>query len=139
MSREPASSKRPSHEADCLFCNFSRDADRVTERSVHFFARLDSFPVSRGHTLIISNRHVLSPFELREDEWCDFYEILAGVYDAIEAEYSPDGYNVGINVGSAGGQTVAHLHIHVIPRYEGDVRDPAGGVRKIVPNLVSYP
>jgi len=99
---------------------------------------LDGYPVSRGHTLIIPKRHVGSFFELETAEHDDILLMIQEAKKRLDADYSPDGYNIGINDGPAAGQTVPHLHIHIIPRYEGDQDDPRGGVRWIFPDKADY-
>ncbi len=98
----------------------------------------DSFPVSPGHALVITRRHIANWFDATHDEQAN---LLAGIEiakKAIEASHQPDGYNIGINVGEAAGQTVPHLHVHVIPRYQGDVGDPTGGVRHVIADKANY-
>lgn len=103
-----------------------------------FYAKPDSFPVSRGHTLIIPKRHVITFFELDDAEKREFFRVLADVRQRLDLMFSPDGYNIGVNIGSAAGQTVEHVHIHVIPRYIGDVDNPEGGVRSVIPGKGPY-
>lgn len=98
----------------------------------------DGFPLTRGHTLIIPRRHVPSFFELTADERVAVLDVLERAKSALDAEFQPDGYNVGINDGAAAGQTVMHLHVHLIPRYKGDRADPRGGVRWILPDKAAY-
>ena len=99
---------------------------------------LDGYPVSRGHTLVIPKRHVGSFFELEGNERDDILSMLDQAKTHLNAEYAPDGYNIGINDGPAAGQTVPHLHVHLIPRYRGDQDDPRGGVRWIFPEKADY-
>lgn len=98
----------------------------------------DAYPVSEGHTLIIPRRHVRSWFETNPGEQHAILELLAKARAQLDAEYHPAGYNIGINDGVAAGQTVPHLHIHLIPRYEGDHPEPRGGVRWVLPGKASY-
>jgi diadenosine tetraphosphate (Ap4A) HIT family hydrolase len=88
--------------------------------------------------LILPARHVGSFFELARDERSELFDLLAESKVQLDREFSPDSYNVGINDGPAAGQTIAHLHIHLIPRYSGDCADPRGGVRWIVPDKADY-
>jgi len=104
----------------------------------HAVAISDAFPVNPGHALIISRRHVESLFELSVDEQIALWSLLPVVKAAIESHHSPAGYNVGVNVGVAAGQTVGHVHVHLIPRYEGDADDPRGGVRWVLPARADY-
>ncbi|PZN73122.1 MAG: HIT family protein [Candidatus Methylumidiphilus alinenensis] len=98
----------------------------------------DGFPVSPGHSLIIPKRHCVSFFELTDEERTSLFQQLTEAKTGLDVEYRPDGYNIGINEGVAAGQTVFHLHIHLIPRYHGDTSDPRGGVRWIFPEKASY-
>jgi diadenosine tetraphosphate (Ap4A) HIT family hydrolase len=98
----------------------------------------DGFPVNPGHTLLIPRRHVASLFELTAEEQAAVWALLPAVKERLDARHSPAGYNVGVNVGEAAGQTVGHAHVHVIPRYVGDVEDPRGGVRWVVPERAAY-
>ncbi|MEO8655120.1 MAG: HIT family protein [Ramlibacter sp.] len=104
----------------------------------HGFVIRDAYPISPGHTLIIAKRHVGSFFELATDERTALLLLLEQSKIAIERELAPAGYNIGINEGVAGGQTVPHLHIHLVPRYAGDQPDPRGGVRWIFPDKAKY-
>jgi diadenosine tetraphosphate (Ap4A) HIT family hydrolase len=98
----------------------------------------DGFPVSPGHTLVIPRRHVGSFFDLTSNERTEMLTLLDQAKMDLDKEFNPDGYNIGINDGAAAGQTVPHLHIHLIPRYEGDQSDPRGGVRWIFPEKADY-
>lgn len=102
------------------------------------FALRDGFPVSPGHTLVILRRLVATWFDATPEERAAIFELVDEVKCALDTEYHPDGYNIGINAGEAAGQTVMHLHIHVIPRYRGDVDDPRGGVRHVIPGKGNY-
>jgi diadenosine tetraphosphate (Ap4A) HIT family hydrolase len=112
-------------------------ADHVAGNELAFAIR-DAFPVSPGHTLIVPRRLVATWFEATDAEQHALLALAATVRDALEVEFRPDGYNLGVNVGAAAGQTVMHLHLHVIPRYNGDVRDPRGGVRHVIPGKGNY-
>lgn len=98
----------------------------------------DGFPISPGHTLIIPKRHIGSFFELTADEQAELMALLGSAKIVLDKDHSPNGYNIGINDGPAAGQTVPHLHIHLIPRYKGDRADPRGGVRWIIPEKADY-
>ena len=121
---------------DCVFCNISQDR-RIAENDL-CFAIYDDFPVSKGHTLIIPKRHVADYFDLTEDEVMAMQALMRDIKAKIDSELSPDGYNIGINVNAAAGQTVFHVHMHLIPRYVGDVENPRGGVRGIIPAKQKY-
>lgn len=102
------------------------------------FAIRDSFPVSPGHTLVVPRRLINEWWKATPTERLAMFELVDDVKRRLDAEYAPDGYNVGFNAGSAAGQTVGHLHLHVIPRYDGDVPDPRGGVRHVIPEQGNY-
>jgi diadenosine tetraphosphate (Ap4A) HIT family hydrolase len=102
------------------------------------FAIRDAFPVSPGHTLVITRRPVATWFDASRDEQLAILALIDEVKDGLDAELAPDGYNVGFNAGTAAGQTVMHLHVHVIPRFAGDVADPRGGVRHVIPGRGNY-
>jgi superfamily II DNA or RNA helicase/HKD family nuclease/diadenosine tetraphosphate (Ap4A) HIT family hydrolase len=98
----------------------------------------DAFPVSRGHTLIVPRRHVASWFDATDAERAEMLAVVEAVRELHELAHQPDGWNIGINIGKAAGQTVQHVHLHMIPRYVGDVPDPRGGVRHVIPGLGNY-
>ncbi|MDQ5971032.1 MAG: hypothetical protein QG603_809 [Patescibacteria group bacterium] len=122
----------------CFFCDIQKNDDRKVAESVFFNARFSEVPVSDGNCEIWPKEHRESWFELNESEWSDLYSIIKEVKNKIETKYKPDGYNVGFNVGVAGGQSQKHIHIHVIPRYLGDVANPRGGVRNVIPAKGDY-
>ena len=114
----------------CIFCNIDKKEILFeNELAIAFF---DAMPVSKGHTLIIPKRHSENYFELTKEEISAMFELSKKVKEHLDNLYHPDGYNVGFNVNEAGGQSVMHTHMHVIPRYTGDVPHPRGGIRKIV-------
>ena len=102
------------------------------------FAIRDRFPVSPGHTLVITRRPVPDWFGAMPAEQSSILALVDEVKRALDAELHPDGYNVGFNAGAAAGQTVMHLHVHVIPRFTGDMDDPSGGVRHVIPEKGKY-
>jgi diadenosine tetraphosphate (Ap4A) HIT family hydrolase len=121
---------------DCPFCHL--ETNRIRLESEFAVAFLDGFPVTQGHTLVIPKRHVASLFELPDEEQAAVWRLVAQVRASLVTESAPDGFNVGVNDGTAAGQTVMHAHVHIIPRRQGDVAEPRGGVRWIVPNKASY-
>ncbi len=121
---------------DCIFCNIEQK-EYVVENKLAF-AIYDKFPVNEGHLLIIPKRHYSSYFDAEAEEIKVMYQLTKQCKDVLDEKYNPDGYNVGFNVGKAAGQTIMHLHLHLIPRYEGDVENPRGGIRNLKPNLVEY-
>ena len=120
----------------CPFCTISRE--RIICQTPHLVAIRDAFPVSPGHTLLIPRRHVASLLGLTIVEWVELGQLLTETHAALVAEFQPDGFNIGVNDGAAAGQTVMHLHLHLIPRYRGDQPDPRGGVRWIFPDKARY-
>jgi diadenosine tetraphosphate (Ap4A) HIT family hydrolase len=120
----------------CPFCDPGED--RVIFESDLIRGLWDSFPVSGGHALLVPKRHVAGWFGADAAEQAALLAGIARVREAIESRFHPDAYNIGINSGAAAGQTVPHLHIHVIPRYEGDVPDPRGGIRWVIPEKADY-
>ncbi len=125
---------------DCPFCTISdaQDSERIIFESPYFFSIWDGFPVSKGHALLISKQHLASFFDLSIEQREDAMTALEKLKAHIHAEYAPDGFNIGINDGPAAGQTVPHLHIHLIPRYVGDINDPRGGIRWVLPAKAEY-
>jgi diadenosine tetraphosphate (Ap4A) HIT family hydrolase len=123
------------NQATCIFCTPNREILAENASGLAFF---DSFPVSRGHALVVPKRHVMTIFEMSEEEYTDCFRLVLALRDLPLARYSPHGFNVGANCGEAAGQSVWHAHIHVIPRYKGDVPEPRGGVRGVVPGKASY-
>jgi diadenosine tetraphosphate (Ap4A) HIT family hydrolase len=128
--------KRMSHTKPCPFCTLP--LARIIDSNMHGATLRDAFPITPGHTLIIPKRHVGSFFKLTSDERLDLLALLDAAKGPLDQEFAPHGYNIGINDGAAAGQTVPHLHIHLIPRFEGDRPDPRGGVRWIIPEKADY-
>jgi diadenosine tetraphosphate (Ap4A) HIT family hydrolase len=120
----------------CPFCTLP--ADRIVDRNALAVVIRDAYPVALGHTLVIPTRHVVSFFELDADEQASMLELLRRARQRLQQEFAPDGYTIGINDGPAAGQTVPHVHLHLIPRRVGDVPDPRGGVRWVVPDRARY-
>ncbi len=128
------------HKPESTPCPFCQPASSsiLTEDALTY-AIDDSFPVNPGHTLIIPKRHVASWFDATDEERLSISELLDTVKEHLDKQTPcPSGYNIGINIGEAAGQTVMHLHVHVIPRYKGDQEDPRGGVRLIFPDKARY-
>jgi len=117
----------------CIFC----DGDAYIENELAY-ARFDRYPVSEGHVLIIPKRHRKNWFDLKEAEQHAVVELISQVKVLLDKKYRPDGYNIGINCDAAAGQTIEHAHVHVIPRYLGDMDDPRGGVRGVIPSKQKY-
>ena len=122
---------------NCPFCKVESEREIIASSllSVAFY---DGFPVSPGHALIIPKRHVSSFFDLSKEERQDLLNLADSVKRILKERYHPDGYNIGINVGEAAGQSIFHVHMHLIPRYQGDVPSPRGGVRGVIPTKQNY-
>lgn len=122
---------------DCPFCNPDSERELITE-SATAYAIYDKYPVNNGHALIIPKRHCADYFDLsfKEQSACIF--MLNQVKKIIRTRFKPNGFNVGVNIGEMAGQTIPHVHIHLIPRYEGDVKNPRGGVRGVIPDKQDY-
>ena len=120
----------------CIFCDLPQE--RIQCKSNLWLVPRDGFPVSPGHTLIIPKRHVKDFFVIDGNAYIDLKSVINVTKEQLDKEFNPDGYNIGINCGEAAGQTVFHLHVHLIPRYAGDMDDPKGGVRGVIPEKQKY-
>jgi len=120
---------------ECIFCRPQRE---ILVENAHAIAVFDTYPVSPGHSLILPRRHVVTVWDLAEDEYLACYALVRELKPVLEARFRPDGFNVGVNCGEAAGQSVWHAHIHVIPRFKGDTPFPKGGVRHVIPLKGSY-
>ena len=124
-----------SGDMNCPFCS----SDRVVEgQNAHAIAVRDTYPVSTGHTLVIPRQHVADITELPSEAYDACFQLVRQTIEILRTENSSDGFNIGVNIGAAAGQTVFHAHIHVIPRYSGDVDKPRGGVRCVIPEKQNY-
>jgi diadenosine tetraphosphate (Ap4A) HIT family hydrolase len=121
----------------CPFC-ILESAREVFIENESAFAIFDKFPVSNGHLLIIPKLHFSSYFELDSEIQSACWDLINQSKELLEKKFSPLGYNIGININEAAGQTIGHAHIHLIPRYEGDVSNPKGGVRGVIPSKKEY-
>ncbi|MFO8000079.1 MAG: bifunctional class I SAM-dependent methyltransferase/HIT family protein [Marinilabilia sp.] len=124
-------------KSPCPFCHVSRKVKYIAENSFAY-AIYDGFPVSRGHSLIIPKRHVSDYFEMTQKEQFYCWNLVNFVKTILHKELNPDGFNIGVNIGEAAGQSIFHAHIHLIPRYKGDVKNPKGGVRHVIPGKGYY-
>ena len=122
---------------DCIFCE-KTGADIICENELAK-AIYDGFPVNLGHVLVVPKRHRETYFDASIEELTAMQELVFQVKEIVEKKYNPDGFNIGVNVGIAAGQSVFHLHFHVIPRYVGDVKNPRGGIRRLKKSVVPYP
>ena len=135
MSVEEIKEKKRDPNNPCLFCT---DPQGVSLDSELAYSARDTYGVSPGHTLVIPKRHVASFFELTPEEVADCMKLINEEKKNIDEQFSPNGYNIGVNIGSAAGQSIFHAHIHIIPRYEGDVENPQGGVRHVIAKKAHY-
>ena len=124
------------HPKPCPFCHLG--PERIAGSNATGLIVRDAYPVTPGHTLIIPRRHVGSFFDLTPEERTGLLALLDEARAGLAHSHQPQGYNIGINDGPAAGQTVPHLHIHLIPRYAGDAEDPRGGVRWVMPGKARY-
>lgn len=134
MSTEEKQKKRDPNNP-CLFCGDPRGVS--LQNDLAYSAR-DSYGVSPGHTLVIPKRHVAGFFDLKSEEISACMDLITEERKLLDEEFNPDGYNIGVNIGAAAGQSILHVHIHIIPRYKGDVENPQGGVRHVIPKKAHY-
>lgn len=120
----------------CPFCVL--DESRIIAQNDFVIAFYDGFPVNPGHTLIIPRRHVANYYDLTDQEKTALWSMADYCKSIIDSRFSPDGYNIGINIGTAAGQSVPHVHLHLIPRFTGDTPNPRGGVRGVIPSKQNY-
>lgn len=119
---------------ECVFCQMK---DYILENELAY-AIYDKYPVGKGHMLFIPKRHVKDFFDITKEEREAIFELIDEGKKLLDKKYSPDSYNVGINCGEHAGQTIMHVHVHLIPRYIGDMKDPTGGVRGVIPYKMKY-
>lgn len=121
---------------ECLFCSWKEE--KIIMENEMAFARYDEFAVSKGHILIMTKRHVKDFFETTLEERQAIFELIDRAKASIDKKYHPTGYNIGMNCGLSAGQSVMHVHVHLIPRYDGDVENPRGGIRGVIPQKQNY-
>ena len=119
---------------NCIFCDIN---NYVLENELAY-AIFDNYPVNKGHMLFIPKRHVKIFFDITKEEREAIFNLIDKGKKLLDEKYSPDSYNIGINCGEEAGQTVMHVHVHLIPRYKGDMNDPRGGVRGVIPSKMKY-
>lgn len=122
---------------DCFFCNCITNKDYALENE-YAIARLDDYPVNDGHLEVIPKRHIKTWWETTQEEKNAIFDLLDQAKKIVDEKYHPNGYNIGMNLGEEAGQSIMHLHVHLIPRYKGDVENPRGGVRGIIPTKQNY-
>lgn len=125
------------NQDNCPFCHLAQHVEIICKNEI-CIAFFDGFPVSPGHALIIPKRHVASYFDLTNEEREAMTQMMLEVKKKLDERYHPDGYNIGVNVGEDAGQSIFHCHMHLIPRYKGDVPNPKGGVRGVIPSKQKY-
>lgn len=124
-------------DEECRFC-INKPGRRIMIEGQYGFAAYDRHPASEGHFLVIPYRHFPDYFDISDEEREELWRLVVEGKKIVDEKYHPDGYNIGINVGKWAGQSIPHLHIHVIPRYQGDVENPKGGVRGVIPAKKLY-
>ena len=127
---------------NCFFCKLMNEkmegkSKYILENELAL-GRYDDYPVSKGHMEFVTKRHVATIFDTTMEEKAAIFELIEQAKAMLDNEYHPDGYNIGINCGEAAGQSVMHVHVHLMPRYKGDVENPRGGVRGIIPEKQNY-
>ena len=123
---------------ECLFCKWKNEKEKIILENEVSFAVFDEFAVSKGHIIFMTKRHVKDFFETTREERIAIFELIDEAKKMIDKKYNPSGYNIGMNCGVSAGQSVMHIHVHLIPRYDGDVENPRGGVRGVIPNKKNY-
>ncbi len=118
-------------------CPFCTQPNIVIENELAF-TRYDGYPVNLGHCLIVPRRHVGEYFQATPEEKTAIWALVDEMKIIIDKEFNPDGYNIGVNIGESAGQSVPHIHVHMIPRYKGDMENPRGGVRGVIPDKQKY-
>ncbi len=129
-----------SENTDCPLCSTK---DMVIENGHGIenelaYALTDTNPVSPGHCLIVPRRHVAEFFDATKEEKLAIFDLIDEMKAIIDKKHNPDAYNIGVNIGKAAGQSVPHIHIHMMPRYTGDIKNPRGGVRGVIPAKQKY-
>ncbi|MFA7560969.1 MAG: HIT family protein [Candidatus Izemoplasmatales bacterium] len=122
----------------CIFCDLLKNKQDYLFENKYFYAIYDNFPVNKGHVLIISKRHIADYFSLTKAEIKALDEAIRTLKTKLDKTYHPTGYNLGVNNGISAGQTIMHFHLHFIPRYDSDCKNPRGGVRGVIPEKQSY-
>lgn len=120
----------------CPFCSITKD--QIIKENELVYAIYDKYPVNQGHILIITKEHIKDYFEASPEVKKALFKLMEKCKIYLDNKYNPDGYNIGLNCGKEAGQTIMHLHLHIIPRYEGDIEDPTGGVRGVIPQKRVY-
>ena len=122
----------------CLFCEKANHPNDFLYENDKVYVIKDNYPVSKGHVLIITKCHMRTYFECTGDDVGAIHDALRHMKTYLDDKYHPNGYNIGINNNACAGQSIMHLHVHLIPRYEGDTKNPKGGVRGVIPGKQAY-
>jgi diadenosine tetraphosphate (Ap4A) HIT family hydrolase len=122
----------------CPFCEIAKNKEAQLVSSKAAFAFYDKYPVSLGHVLVVPQTHIGDLYDLKPTQLTSVWELVNETQKLLAERHSPDGFNIGVNTTEAAGQTVGHAHIHLIPRYLGDVKDPRGGIRWVLPATAKY-
>tara|TARA_B100001027_G_scaffold196464_1_gene153356 strand:+ start:101 stop:475 length:375 start_codon:yes stop_codon:yes gene_type:complete len=123
--------------SNCIFCNILDD--EIVDEYKHFFIIRDLFPVTNLHSLVIPKRHIVSYFECNKDEYDEIPLVLNTQKTELKlTDETITGFNIGMNIGEDAGQTIFHFHIHIIPRRKGDIENPKGGIRGVIPDKQKY-
>ncbi len=125
------------NKSNCPFCFLDKKI-KVIKYNDLAFVIYDIFPVSKGHCLVITKRHVSNFFDITNEEKLAILNLVDQMKNELHKKYNPDGFNLGVNINEAAGQTVPHVHFHLIPRYTGDMENPRGGVRHVIPDKGNY-
>lgn len=129
----------PMSDSNCLFCEYDDSTkNTIIADSGLAYARWDNFPVAEGHAEVVPKRHVKSYFDLTDEELVAMQTLAKTIKHIIDERFHPDAYTIGVNDGEAAGRTVHHVHLHLIPRYFGDVPEPRGGIRHVIPGKGAY-
>ena len=121
---------------NCPFCSINQSQYLIEGK--YSYAKFDGYPLTKGHVLIICKEHVSNYFDLSETVQNEMMKLVAKAKVLLDTNYSTSDYNIGINCGDLAGQTIDHVHIHLIPRRKGDIDDPRGGVRWVLPEKAKY-
>ncbi|MFW6016933.1 MAG: HIT family protein [bacterium] len=121
---------------NCPFCQIKKN--KIIKENELSIAVFDKYPVNEGHILIITKRHIKDYFDASKEEKRSLFNLMEKCRELLDDKFKPDGYNIGLNCGIAAGQTIMHLHLHLIPRYKDDIADPTGGIRGVIPEKRIY-
>jgi diadenosine tetraphosphate (Ap4A) HIT family hydrolase len=123
---------------NCLFCELKTKEKNIIYQDKLVYCIYDNFPVGKGHILVITKRHISDYFKATQAEITAIDKALRHCKELLDKNYQPTGYNIGVNNGVSAGQTIMHLHVHLIPRYDNDCKNPHGGVRGVIPEKQAY-